>query len=281
MVESILKERKKLAETILEALSTEQFLNASQIHKKVVEVGGRKYTIQGLYKELKKLQEEGMLFKLETRYSLRLPWVLNFLSLADTLSSTYIERPRSPLVLPEINKKEIWHFTDLLKMNDFWSHLLLMIIQQSKKKILLGWNPHPWFHLVQTKQEKQYIESLKLAKSKLYLIVGGNSFLDKWTEKFWDKKAVEYSFSKSDFQNERSTYINVVDDFVVTVKLDPKTAEEIDRIYEKTKSLNDLDLQAVLAIFRKKTKCSIWLENNPEKARKITIKFKKFWGVDF
>src|SRR3989344_6358138 len=179
----MIKERKNLSQYIIQSLSSQQFIEVSQLLKKVAETSGKDYSIQGLYKELKKLQEEGVLFKLGNQYSLRLPWVLDFISLADTISATYIERPQLPLILPEINKKEIWHFTDLLKMNDFWSHVLLALLQESKRKILLGYNPHPWFHLVQTNQEEQYIKSLKLAESKLYLIIGGDFFLDRWTEK--------------------------------------------------------------------------------------------------
>lgn len=277
----MINERKNLAQYIVQSLASQQLLEVTDLRKKVLEVSGKNYSIQGLYKELRKLQEEGVLFKLRNKYSLRLPWVFDFISLADKLSTTYTERPQLPLILPEINKKEIWHFSDLLKMNDFWSHILLILIQQSKHKVLLGWNPHPWFHLVQTKQEEQYIKALKLARSKLYLILGGSSLLDKWTEKFWDKETVHYSFGKSDFHNERSTYFNVIDDYVVTVKLEPKTAQAIDAIYENTKSIDDLNLQSILSIFNQETKCSIWLEKNPEKAKKIGVKFKKFWGIDF
>lgn len=277
----MINERKNLAQYIVQSLASQQLLEVADLRKKVLEVSGKNYSVQGLYKELKKLQAEGVLFKLRNKYSLRLPWVFDFLSLADQLSATYIERPQLPLVLPEINKKEIWHFSDLLKMNDFWSHILLILIQQSKHKVLLGWNPHPWFHLVQTRQEEQYIKALKLAQSKLYLIIGGASFLDTWAEKFWDKETVHYSFGESDFHKERSTYFNVIDDYVVTVKLEPKTAQAIDAIYEYTKSIDDLNLQSILSIFHQKTKCSIWLEKNPEKARKIATKFKKFWGIDF
>jgi hypothetical protein len=169
----------------------------------------------------------------------------------------------------------------LLKMNDFWSHILLILIQQSKNKILLGWNPHPWFHLVQTEQEKQYIQSLTLAGSKLYLIVGGNTFLDRWTEKFWDKNTVAYSFGKSNFATERTTYINVVDDYVLTVKIDPKVAHQIDDIYKNVQSMDDINLQSILSLFHQKTKISVRLEKDAEKARKVKIKFKKYWGVDF
>jgi hypothetical protein len=207
--------------------------------------------------------------------------VLERIEEAASMTSAYVERPQLPALLPDENKKEIWHFTDLLKMNDFWSHILLILVQQSKNKVLLGYNPHPWFHLAQTKQEKQYIQALERTNSKLYLIIGGDTCLDKWTEKFWNKKIVSHSFAQSDFHDERATYLNVVDDYIVTIKIDPKTAHAIDDIYANTKFMDDLDLQSVLRIFQQKTKCSVWLEKNPDKAKKIKTKFKKYWGVDF
>jgi len=58
-------------------------------------------------------------------------------------------------------------------------------------------------------------------------------------------------------------------------------AREIDSIYQSNHSMDDLDLQSVLRLFRTKTKASVWLEKNPAKARKIKTKFKKFWGKEF
>lgn len=273
--------KKNLEQFIITSLASQQSLAANDLLKKAMALSGKTYSIQGIYKEINTLQKEGAVVKLRNKYSLRLPWVFDFISLADKMSEAYIERPLIPFILPELNKKEIWHFSNLLKMNDFWGHILLMLTQQSKHKIILGWNPHPWFHLVQTKQEAQYIKALKLAHTKLYLIVGGNSLLDKWTEKFWDKEAVRFSYGISEFQNQRSAYLNIIDDYVLTVKLEPKTAQAIDTVYQNTKSMNDLNLQSILSIFNQKTKCTIWLEKNPKKAKKLKFKFKKFWGIDF
>lgn len=269
-----------LKDQLITALAEQPSLSAADLHRAAKEKGQR-YSIQAVYKELRRLQKLGVVFKLGQKYGLRLPWVLAQIEQAQAMADTYVERPQLPTLLPNKDKKEIWHFTDLLKMNDFWSHLLLILLQQSKKKVLLGYNPHPWFHLVQTKQEEQYIQALKRARSKLYLIIGGNTFLDKWTEKFWDKKVVAHSFAKSGFGEERATYFNVVDDYIVTVKLDQKMAREIDSIYQSNHSMDDLDLQSVLRLFRTKTKASVWLEKNPAKARKIKTKFKKFWGKEF
>lgn len=277
----MIREEKQLSHYLLKALSAEQSLEVKILNEKIKKESGKSYSVQGLYKELRNLQKEGVVFKLGNKYSLRLPWVLDFISQSEVLSKTYVERPQLTAILPNANKKEIWHFSNLLKMNDFWSHLLLILLEQSKDKVVLGWNPHPWFHLVQTEKEEQYIKALKLAKSKLYLIVGGNTFLDKWTEKFWDEKVVKYSYGKSDFHKERSLYLNVVDDYVINIKLDSDISHAIDAIYTRTKSMNDLDLPSILSIFNQKTDASIWLEKNPEKAKKIRNKFRKFWGINF
>ncbi|HEV7449352.1 MAG TPA: hypothetical protein VGP13_02305 [Candidatus Paceibacterota bacterium] len=266
---------------IIKTLAAHPSLGGQDIQKKVAQMSGERYSIQGVYKDLRKLQKEGVIFKLRKKYSLRLPWVLEYIEQADAMADTYLERPSLPTLFPSKGQKTIWHFTDLLKMNDFWSHLLLLLLQQSKDKTLLGYNPHPWFHLVQTKQEEQYIHALRRTSSKLRLIVGGNTYLDKWTEKFLDKRVVSHSFAKSSFHTERAIYFNVIDDYVITVKLDPHIAQEIDRIYADTKSMDDLDLLSVLRLFRQKTKVRMWLEQNPAKAKGFRTKFKKFWGTDF
>ena len=131
----ILQTKENLEDFIVKTLADKPSLTVAQINKELVR-NAKKYTPQAIYKELRKLQKEGVLFKLGNQYTLRLPWVFDFVSLADKLSTTYTERPQLSLILPEINKKEIWHFSDLLKMNDFWSHILLILIQQVSLKFL-------------------------------------------------------------------------------------------------------------------------------------------------
>lgn len=276
-----MKSTKRLSEQIIDILSYCKFLSAKEIQHKIKKTSRRVYSIQGVYKELKTLQENGVIFKVKKTYSLHLPWVLNFLSRAEVLSKNYIEDSKLNTILPSLNNKKIWHFTNLLKMNDFWAYLILTLVQKSQNKILLGWNPHPWFHLIQTEKEREYIKSLKITNSKLYLIVGDNTFLDKWSVKFWDNKTVNYSFAKSGFSSKESTYYNVIDDYVLTVKIDKKTSKQIKQIYDKTTSMNDIDLPSVIKIFSKKTKSSVWLEKNPKKARRIKNRFEKYWGVKF
>ncbi len=276
----ILQTKENLEDYIVKVLAEAPNLSVAEISRKIIQ-GGRKYTPQAIYKELKKLQDGGVVVKSKQVYSLRLPWALELASLSDKISASYLKSPLLTEILPDVNKKEIWHFDNLLRLNDFWSQILLILIQQSKKKILLGYNPHPWFHLIQTKQEEQYIKSINLAKGKLYLIIGGRTYLDKWAEKFFDKKVVMHSFGKSVFEEKGLDYINVIDDYVLTVKLDNQTTKAIDNFYNNTSSIEKVNLSDMLKIFHGKVKASIWLEKNHDKAEKIKGRFGRFFGVRF
>lgn len=268
-------------ELIIEVLSHKPLLTVEELYACINKSREeRKYSIKAIYKELRKLREDGVVVRVQRKHALHLPWILETIAFANTLERNYVTNSVLPDLVP-YEKRYTWHFQNLLQMNDFWSHLLLALIQQSKGKILLGWNPHPWFHLVQTEHEQQYIHALGLAKSKLYLVVGGNSFLDCWTKRFWDGNTVEYAFDVGLFMKDRTTYINVIDDYVLTVKLDQRVACDIDRIYQETHSMDEVDLASVISIFRNPTKAVIRLERCPKKARNIKAKFKRYWGVDF
>lgn len=276
----LLQTKESLEELIVRTLAASANLTATQI-KERIPATTKGYSIQAVYKELRKLRSEGVIVKLKQKYSLRLPWALDFIALADTISSSYVDAPSFASIAPERNKRKIWRFNNLLKLNDFWSHVLLLLINQSQKKILLGWNPHPWFHLVQTKQEEQYLRALAIAKGRLYLIIGGSTYLDKWTERFFDKRIVTYSFARSPFQDERSTYLNIVDDYVLTVKLNNETTEAIENLYRNTTSPEGMNFPAMLAIFYKKVNASIWLEQNHRKAAALKSRFSRFFGERF
>lgn len=274
----ILHVKENLEELIVRLLAKRPRVSANGIHQEIAGQG-KKYSLQAVYKGLKKLQAGGVAVKMKQGYSLRLPWVLDFAALADEMSHAYLDRLTLDSILPSHGKKEIWHFNNLLKMNDFWSHILLTLLQQSRRKVLLGWNPHPWFHLAQTKQEEQYIKALGLAQSRLYLVIGGNTHLDRWAEKFFDKKVVVHAFAKNFIAKDQSVYLNVIDDYIITVKLDAKTTQAIDGLYSQTGSAEALDVARVMAIFNGKVKASVWLEKSPSKAEAIRRKFSRFFGI--
>lgn len=266
-----------LAERIVMFLGKRPKSTAKQIEKEV-----HMYSIQAVYKALRQLQDEGVVLKEGMYFNLRLTWIHDILSYSDTIKKQYLESFTISSILPDENKKEIWHFYNLYSLNNFWSQLLLLLLEDAEKKVLLGWNPHPWFHLIQMEQEKRYIQALRSLQAKLYLIVGGRTYLDTWASQFWDTKTVEYAYSEEGVLGyKRSEYINVIGDYVVTVKLDTKTTKKIDSLYSAAFRLEDINLPAIIAMLNSDVRAAVWLEKKPEKAQKIRKQFKQFFGKEF
>ena len=236
------------------------------------------YTLQGVYKELKKLDREGVILKVDKKHSLRLSWALEYTALARSIEESYLS-PQYVALLPKANKKEIWRFDNLFKLNDLWAQLLLVLAEQSKDKIICGWNPHTWFHLAEAKEEEKYIQSLERLGVKLYLFIGGNHYLDVWAEKYLKKEHINYSYAKTSFQEERSKYYNVVDDYILTVKLDQDTTDRIEALYEKTLSQEEMNIAEIMSIFNRKVKASLWLERDPSKAELYRKRFAREFGI--
>lgn len=244
------------------------------IHNFQSELNG--FSLQGIYKELRKLQKQGIVVHVGKTFSLDWSWLLSWKALGDESVRQY-EKDTTLLELGHRNRAK-WQFTSLYSLNDFWSHLLLSLLTKSTNPVVYGWNPHTWFHLIQTDKESRYIQSLKLSGGKLVLLIGSKSFLDLWAEKFWSKELVEHHFSTSYMSSFGENYINVVGDFVVTVKLDSKINKEIKTLYNSTRSIQNLDIPSLVSTLRKSGKSFVILERNPKKATSFTKKIRKIFG---
>lgn len=272
----LLESNQKLDDMIVEILSQKAALPADRLHDQLLEKGNE-YTIQAIYKTLRRLEETGVVVKHKKKYSLRLSWVADLSDLAKNASSNYLKSAKASL--PKSGRRIIWHFTNLLSLNNFWSQILLLLTEHSQSRTLLTWMPHPWFHLLYSEQEKQYIRSLALTNTRLYLINGGQTFLDHWAERYWQNKNIEFSSSESVFSKEEpNIYLNIIDDYVLIIKLDDQITNEIEKLFQSAKTMDDIEFSELFRVFGQKVHASMWLENNPEKAADYRKKFKNFFG---
>ena len=104
--------------------------------------------------------------------------------------------------------------------------------------------------------------------------------MDQWAERYWKKGNIEYSNSESWFHfKEQDVYLNIIDDFVLTVKLDDKITAEIEMLYSSVGSFDDLEFSEIFRIFGSRVKASMWLENNSLKASQYRKKFVDYFGI--
>lgn len=270
-----------LENKIVLALSKEGHLTTKQIHELLT---SNNISIQAIYKSLKKLQCEGIITKVGKLHSIRIPWLLNLSKLTTQLQHTYSEKQYAHTFLPKKEgERKSWKFNDLLKMCDFWSHILLILGEFSISKKIYEYSPHSWFHITQPVQEDQFLQSLSTLVEEQYSIIGGRSNLDIWiADQYWNINNYKYHLSQSEKvwpENDRSKYINVTDEYILTVRLTRQTANQIDNMYSDQKTTLEPWSSQKLAVFKQQTSIRITIEKNKTKAETFKKRFKRGFGL--
>lgn len=251
-------------------------IDAQDIH---AAIGGR-CTLQAIYKELRHLLAEGIVQKIGTEWTLNISWILQLQALSTRLASTYF---RSEAVVPAIPRNGLkrWSFRNLLDMDDYWAYLLLYILRTSRSRTMLSWNPFLWFNVFHTENEDRFFNSVKLIGAKAFTVIGSNCFLNQWATQFLRKNSVTYSFVPSPFRDRLDLYFNVIDDYIISVKLSRNTDRKLQQLFIATKSFESLDLVQFSNLLMKQGRGTITLEHNPAKAARLRKQFSDYFGEDF
>lgn len=242
-----------------------------------------------VYKELALLVEQGVVFKHGPEYRVHLSNVIEFINLAQDVKKTYLESADFLPELPEEGGKCRWRISNLYRMNDLYTNVVLSILKKTGSKTLLSWNPHPWFHLAQTKQENQFFESLRAMKVRMYKMVGGDTPLDHYSKQFWPKDCVTYSFAPGPYQAQRSLYFTIAAPYMITLEQTPKLTRQIEELYQETALLSQknlrleqqiqaLDPGRFIQLFDQKTPSVLTLWRDKRKCEKRLKEYQDFFG---
>ena len=244
----------------------------------------RTATIQGIYRVLRKLQRNGVVIKEKQRFSLRIPWVLDLAELVTDMENTYLtDRYLGQLLPNDKQPKRSWRFTQLAKLNDFWSQILLAMAKMSQTKISLDYSPHTWYELLQMSQEHQFIKTYYGNLKREYVIVGSTSFLDKYTYRTWGEDIMAHNrtyFAAPEYRiiKDPSKYVSVMDDYVLVVKLDKDTVKRIEDLYTSVIAQEQVDIPLLTDALSKPVNARIVIQKHPQKAKQIYRKFEKIFG---
>jgi hypothetical protein len=273
----LLTGKESLEERIVLLLSAQSRLAAQAIFS-AVNKGPASYTLQAVYKELRKLQQQGVVGKLGRGYSLRLSWVLGLDELGERMVNTYLKSGALSTLL-KTKSKQTWYVSNLIRLNDLWDQLLISLVQESTSKQLFGYTKHAWYHLAQPQAEDQYIRAVSKEGGKIYLALGSKLPLDAWAEQFWPKHIMEFGYTRQPLHDDHTVEFDVIDDYIVTTKKDLKITQALESIYAQAKTPADVRGDVLLSVFTRPTRVRVTLEHNPTKAARLRKKFFQFFGT--
>ena len=253
-------------------------LTAEQIR---TEVGRslRKYSPRGIYKELQRLIEEGVLVRGGGVYTLRLAWLLSLQSEIARISKQIEDTEYLKSALPTKGKAVLLHASDLVNWDRLWTQLMLVMHNSFPTLPMFIWCPHHWFTLTHPEIENTFTQANESRRNLRYAIIGGRSFLDLRDRAVLRRKSTCYSFRVSPFEYDRNHYYWIIGEYVGTCTLDASTARKIDEVYSRIKKEGDLNAETPRKLLSQKCRGSIKCEWAPEKAEKLRTKFVKYFGV--
>lgn len=254
-------------------MTAEEILSTIQ-HK------GKVISLQGLYRVLKKLQQERILAKEKRNFSLRLPWVIELGQFVDQLQQTYFESSHLAQLLPtSTSQKRMWRFNNLLKMVEAWMQLIIAMSKTSEEKTMFTAAPHLWFALINLEEWTHFKKALSSLIDKQFTLIQGTHFVDKYLNAVTKDQEEEVYLNEEEYIEEDLTvYRTIVDDTILTVRLDPLTAKKINTLFQQVKSEETMYLLDIFQTFTSKVRVTIMIKKDPIIAKRYKKKFARVFG---
>jgi len=199
------------------------------------------------------------------------------------MQSTHLNERYLEKILPTMaGDKKTWKFTSVLRATNFWSQILLSVVHKTKAEVTFSYSPHLWFEWIVQGPETQYRDAY-LDLTKQFIMVGSRSFLDRhMVENLSPDHPNEERYlaheSERVIQNQ-STHLDIVDDYVLTVKLGKKFTTELEKLYASAHSEEEIDGHTLYKTFSGTKNIKLVLEKDGAKAEKYRRKFKKIFGI--
>ncbi len=232
--------------------------------------------IPAIYKALRNLSKNQVVVHRHGSYQLSHTWLFDVAELIENALNSPLN-DQSATSLPSLGGQFSWRYSDLRTLNVFASHLITSIAYTTPGATLYAWSPHPWFNLAHHNHERVYQQTLKKHQIKSHRIIGGDYPLDHAVI-----NSIRADISKVRFIGDRSFlsrqhYVVLIGNYIITMRVARNTAEAIDALFMRTKSIDTIDVRLFQGIFKHmRDSALLQIENNPDKFKKLSQKFQTY-----
>lgn len=239
---------------------------------------GHRYTVQAIYYELRKLIRHGVLVKQKSNFAIRVAWALELATLNDRIRDTCFSASAGAALLPGKNCKVTWHFSNLLRLDDFWVECMQRAFDDSEGKVLYNWAPRPWFYFGQAKKLDQFYRSIARKKCRIGLVLGGDDPLDRAFSARMSRSLYTIRHDPQFLPDMGRQHLQVIGEYVFKVTISARTMRELDLIFSKTASLEKLDWGRMQRALNSSTSARLDIIHHPVQAGRLRGKFERYFG---
>ncbi|HLD72198.1 MAG TPA: hypothetical protein VJA23_01295 [Candidatus Nanoarchaeia archaeon] len=257
----------KSKEKIINILINKYPLSIMQIHHSL---DGDKHSYQATFKNVKELVAEGILQNDQAKYKLSLAWIIERKKFFERLAIYYNK------IKPSVNNNifskgetSVYEFDNLVQSDLFWSEIEVKGASISTNPIITWEGHHVWWVIGNLENEDSLINNHAKHHAKIYVKITGNTSLDKISRKYYSGKNCISKIVPS-FNN--INYYGTSGPFLLKLSVPKELAKQLDELYQKARSYEDLDYIRFMELINGKQKINVELINNSFLAETIAKK---------
>lgn len=192
-------------------------------------------TKQAVYTALRGLKQEEAIVTANGTVALNITWVNQMTAYFDVARTSYChDETRGSFLGLKDQEKIRYFFKDARRADIFWTHAYFLLLETlDPGEPVFLYNPHEWFLLARTANEKLVIASTIQAGHPFLVTTGGRTFLDKYVRTYFDGDMSQYNMLAFPIHKE-NYYINIFGDFIIEVWLDKEVTARIEKLYKET-----------------------------------------------
>ena len=233
---------------------------------------GKSVTFQAVRKAVLELVDEGVLEKKEKEFQIRKTWVQDARKKLGEIYEDLIKE-RKPSGLDSISGEiSVFTFDSVNEMMTFWQDIIDDWFENFKKgdpNINAFQGIRSWEALIHPNREKKIMGQLKKKGIKSYVIGSNHTPLDRYIWRFYKSVGLKIGFVSGQSNFDKHFFVATYGETIVQGTYPKNTVHEMDGLFKKTKSIEDMDLTKLSDIVDKKVKIKLTVIKNLDMAKQI------------
>jgi len=219
----------------------------------------RGLSLRAVYKAVNKLIDARVLLKVGKQIVVDQEWAGNVGEMLGSSSA------------PLLSNKErtVYTFVSIEHLDAFWKTIVLPLGNSASTRETFFYNPHNfWAYLPARKQsEDAYYRNFLNTESYGFFTIGSDSRADMEFKREYQNEHLQIDLRNIQIFR-RTDHITILNSIIITVRLDKRISERIDKLYALEENINGI-LPEIIKICQKPGKIQFTIENNSTKAKKM------------
>lgn len=239
-------------------------------------------TIQGIYKALRSLRSQDIVFLQQGVATLNLRWLHELESFTTLAEHAYRDSTANSGHFLQLQDGDriSYSFKNPIQVDAFWNHVLYSLFEALPKlDRWFAYASHCWF-LLGRREEELALQTFMTKRGIKYLFTVGHTLpLDKAIKHDFDGTLSQYAMLDTPLFSERSNHLglvlNVVGPYIIEAQYDKQIVEQIENFYQTTKTLTPEKQNELEAIVALPARIKFVITRNERKAEKLGKLFGK------